>query len=461
MGHQSLVFRRAGSVLCVLLVLCIGSLWAGGASSGPEDTGHIDGVPSFEPDYDSGSMALHVLQAALQAYDVDASYRKLNGVSSGAFKFVYDSARAYEPLRDACPADLLRLAACGMGFEGAHWEIDRSIEEVRGIIKAEIDEGHPLIAPYLKHDAYHGFFVVTGYDYDRDILYIQGGFGETSPDVEIPFPEAWSGPTSSPAGWADNPVFVIGEQSVVPEPQKGPDREAVEQAIEIMRGGTVAYGTHPAEGEYMSPPGPRNAPYGLPAFGVLSEDVENAPVVIEADGRKAADFAMLWRLDAQLGQLDHDRRQAWAFLQLLFWALPSEQADMLHDLAGNLEQTVEEVRRLRSIFWHVLPETVEAAPEIAQYIEASDGVVFMLPDNRSVHADLEARGLEVYQTPWGWIGVSDSPRKRMQAKTLVRSIEVRERVTLRTLEELVDHVGTRPRIGAKPGKALGRKRRAR
>ena len=418
--------------LCVGLGICTGVV--GQEEVGTHRSNRLHGIGPFPRDYDSGSMAIHALDSSLDAYGVEISYRRLMGLSRGGFKFVYDSAECYEPLRDLYPVDVLQSAAQALGFRRARWELNKPLEEVLAIIKAQIDRGHPVIAPFLKPDAYHGAVIITGYDLDENILYLQGAF-EESAGVSVTIPEAWDGPTSSPLGWATNPIFVMGGRMVTEDREI--DRSVLTDAIQLLRGGSLPYGEHSGEIRYMADQGPHDAAYGLPAYDLLSYDVEHEPLVREQTGESGVNFGFIWRLDSQIGQLEHDRHAGSYYLRHFSPWLPEEKRLMLTQVASNFEKAAEDARSLREIFWHEIPQDIDSVKKIREYLTRGGSMVFILPENPRLRQDLEGVGIEIFSTPWGWLLIDDSPGKRASAKILVKSIASRDRNSLGLIEEVI------------------------
>ncbi len=421
---------------------------AGGPGAGAGDQGSaagdrrvIQGVQGFPLDYDSGNMALHALSSCLTATGSAGGYYALVGLSRSAFKFVYDTTEAYEPLRDLYPVDVLQLAARAQGHPDSHWETNRSINTVKSLIKLEIDSGRPVIAPFLKNDAYHGFFIITGYDYGKNIFYLQGALGLDSGYVSVPIPDYWDGPTASPAGWARNPVFLLGGTLNEPERKGADERKSVKMGIRLYRGGTLEYGTQPGEYEYMAAPGPHRAHYGLPAYEVLSADVGTEPVLVERGGAEAVNFGLLWRLDAQLGQLDHDRFHGATYMRGVSRYLRFDERMLLSEITENFERTVTDVRALRKMFFDIVPERLAGPEDVAGYVERENSIVYRIPDAEGLAPGLESLGLATYATPWGTVVVLDSPEKRLRAKVLVKSIASREKNSLYVMEDIVEHIG--------------------
>lgn len=441
--------------ICIILGLLVLS-WAGSTGAGQVDSIFgdarvLDGVKGFMLDYDSGNMGIRALSSCIGALKVATAYHDLVGLSGSAFKFVYDSTEAYEPLRDLYPIDALQEAAVAQGFVDAHWVVNESTDNVKLLIKKEIDGGRPLIAPFLKRDAYHGFFVIAGYDYRRGVLYLQGALGLDSGYVSVPVPDSWEGPTASPQGWGRNPVFALGEGRTRLKKDGASQREAVREGIRILQGGTLEYGTQTGEQDYISAPGPHAAHYGLPAYDILSGDVEGEPALVNENGVEAVNFGLIWRLDSQLGQLEHDRHHGAAFLKTLAKYLPSDNVMLLGEAVENFEKVVGDVRVLRRMFWHPVPEWCEGPEDVMRYVERETSIVYRVPDGEDMLSGLEAHDLEARPTPWGPVVVLDSAEKRLRAKILVKSIASREKNSLYILEDIVEYIGKVTRVSPRPG----------
>lgn len=451
---------RTWGCICMILGVLM-SFWPASAEAGRaegtnQDAYVLDEIKGFDLDYDSGNMGIHALSSCIESAKGATPYHTLVGLSGSAFKFVYDSTEAYEPLRDLYPMDALRKAARAMGFPNARWEVNESIDTVKLLIKNEIDGGRPLVAPFLKDDAYHGFFIITGYDYGRNVLYLQGALGLDSGYVSVTVPDSWDGPTASPGGWAGNPVFMLGEGRHSVKKDGTMEREAVREGIQAYRGGTLEYGTHPGEERYMGTPGPHAAYYGLPAYDILSADVEKEPILVNDNGAEAVGFGFIWRLDSQLGQLEHDRYHGTAYLRALSGFLPPEHMVLLAEVVDNFEKVVGDVQALRRVFWHPIPEQCAGPEDVIRYVEREKSIVYWVPDVEHMLMGLEARGLETRPTPWGPVIVLDSAEKRLRAKVLVKSIASREKNSLYILEDIVEHIGAVNRDAPRPGRVSGR-----
>jgi hypothetical protein len=229
------------------------------------------------------------------------------------------------------------------------------------------------------------------------------------------------------------------------------EKRTISLGISLMKGGTLTYGGHPGEHRYIGDGGEHQASYGLPAYDLLSYDVEHEPFAIEDEGEDGFNFGFIWRIDAQLGQLQHDRRQAALFLRYLAAGVPPDKADDVNEIILGFEDTAGDAEEFRRIFWHKIPTTLNDAEGIAAYARHSTSLVFKIWGPHKLRAELEAMGFGTYNTPWGYVLVDDSHEKRMLAKTALWSIVVRERRSLKMLEEIVDHIDWTRKSGESAG----------
>lgn len=448
--------RLVGSPAVAGLVLW-GILWGltpdlsmgADAENLPLRSNQVPGIKAFTMDFDSGSMALHALGAALAASGHPSTYHRLVALCGAGFKFVYDTTEAYEPLRDVFPVDVLRDASSVTGFPDAHWEAGRSLADVKAIVKREIDQGRPLLAPFLKNDAYHGFFLIVGYDFDAGVFYLQGALRDSA-YASVPIPKRWDGPTASPVGWADNPVFTLGayDEGHGSDGALGLDKAMITTGMTLLRGGTLTYGSHPGELPYMQAPGPHLATYGIPAYRLLSLDVGGGDLIVRKGSEDEANFGLIWRLDAQLGQLETDRANAATALSYLVPRVSGGKSVEVEELVANVHRTVTDVVALRKIFWDEIPHQINSPETIVSYVKNSNSMVFSFAGNDRYFQDLGDRGLRAFKTRWGPVIIADSPEKRLQARVLVRSLEARERASLGMMEGIEDFIA--PDLGVPP-----------
>jgi hypothetical protein len=445
-----------GLVLITAILLAAGFALGATRNADLKGANRVPGVKPFSRDVGSGSMALHALTSCLGAYGPMPSYYRLVTISGAGFKFVYDTTEAYEPLRDLFPVDVLQTASVALGFTGAHWETGKSIKAMELVIKREVDAGHPLITSNLINDTYHGFAVVAGYDFATGVLLLQGVLGDTS-YTSVPIPASWSGPTASPSGWATNPVFVIGEPPAPSEQRLDLDKTMVETGIAMLKGGTLAYGTHPGEAAYLGSPGPHKATYGIPAYRLLAADVGNGALILSRPEGDSLNFALIWRLDSQLGQLEHDRRNAAVGLDYLTSRVAGGKSVAVDALRDNVEKTAADAKEAATIFWDLIPFTVNTVDGIANYVGGSRSIVFSFAGRDALFNVLKDKGFQVFKTPRGPALVADSPWKRLQARIVVKSLESREKVTLHMMEEIVSYIGADLGVPAPEPKAARRR----
>jgi hypothetical protein len=402
-------------------------------------TNRIPGVRPYPQDDLSGSMPLHALEAILQVLKVPCRYADLVPVSGALFKFVYDSTEAYEPLRDACPYDLLRTAANRNGFPNAHWETGLSSDEAEMLIRDEIDSGRPLISSFLKPEAYRGFDIITGYDYDKGVLLIKGGFQRIRA-VTVPMPASWDGPTVSPAGWATNPLFVLGDQVQDTTHLKDVYIAMLHEGINLLQGGRLEYGSHEGEQRYMGSPGPHEAWYGLPAYDVLAADVQQRPLIIDRGAGPELDFGLVWRIDVMAGLLEHDRMYGDEFVARLKGLVSEPQTWTLSELLSNFERTTADAAYLHDAFWREVPDSLSEPDQVLAYVDTCKAIVFKIPEVEGLAESLRGQGQSVFETPWGHALVEGSGGRRLEAKLKVIGIKSRERESMDLLRQIADYL---------------------
>jgi hypothetical protein len=296
-----------------------------------------------------------------------------------------------------------------------------------------------VIAPFLKDDPHRGFFIITGYDFDSGIFYLQGAFSDST-YVTVPVPKTWDGPTVSPMGWATNPIFVIGALDESQQQDRGLDRALVVTGIDMLKGGNLPYGVHEGEKAYMRSGGSHEAAYGIPAYRLLSWDIEKRDLTVRRDGEDTLNFGLVWRIDSQLGQLEHDRKYAATALNYLISRVAGGKSVEVQAIIDNIEKTTADVKDIRKIFWDKIPESVNSVDALLQYVRSSKSIVFSFAGRDRFFADLRNQGLQVFKTQWGPMVVDDSRDKRLRAKIMVKSLEARERASLRMMEEIVNYI---------------------
>jgi hypothetical protein len=423
------------AAVLMLTCLCVPVGHPAAAEGGAGRANSLSGVEGFHIDPLEEGTALKALTSVMRFEQTPCRYVDVVPVSGIMFAFVYDSTEAYEPLRDIYPFDLLGYTAAGFGFPDAHWETGLAPDEVRGLIKREIDSGRPLITSYLAPEAYRGFSIITGYDLDGGTLSVQGG-SDTRRAATVPLPEHWDGPTMSAAGWAANPLFVIGEafrdSLSMYEVRVG----MVEEGIALLEGGRVDYGHSEGERPYMPDAGPHLAFYGIPAYEVLVLDVGNRSLTLPGENGPEIDFGLVWRIETTLGLLVQDRRYSTQFTPWLRGGVPPKQTWMMTEIVDNLNKGATEAGRLRDVFWHQVPTQLVRAGEVLRHVEGSTALVFALPPVEGLPDSLRSRGEMVYDTPWGSALVRDTGERRLKAKLMALSLMSRERGSLDLLRQI-------------------------
>jgi hypothetical protein len=218
--------------------------------------------------------------------------------------------------------------------------------------------------------------------------------------------------------------------------------------ISLLKGGKLSYGSHQGEQSYMRAAGPHEAAYGIPAYRLLARDVASADLVLKRGAEDEANFGLIWRLDAQIGQLEHDRTNAATALGYLVSRVSEGKSVEVEELVTNLEKTAEDAAALRKIFWDQIPYQINTPDKIIVYVKGSNSAVFSFAGNDKHFQDLEDRGLRVFKTRWGPVIIDDSAEKRLRARILVRSLEARERGSIVMMEGIENHIA--PDLGVPP-----------
>lgn len=372
-------------------------------------------VPPIPHRNDVGGGALPAVHAVLQALGAQVRYEELLVLSGAAFTFVYDNAPVYEPQRDLTPADTLMLAAQASGYTG-RWVVDRPAAEAVREIAAALAAGRPAIVSIYDDEGRHGFSVVV--DCREGYLTLQG-----ENPVEVPWPEHWWGAVTGPGAWGACPVFLTEPGAIPAWSPDGRLHRALHRAVSLMSGGWAPYRDCDGSRMYSRVPlAGRRAAFGLPAYDLLLADVGGAET--------AGAFSLLWRLDAQLSQLQHGRTAAAAFLRTL-----------AHPVAQVAEDTCAEgaalAGDLMSRFWYRPTRSLSTTADVLSAVACESALVFwlQLPDDEL--ARLSQR-MPVTQTPWGPIAVMDTIPRRREAAALVERLKQSHVQVSRQIAELRD-----------------------
>lgn len=381
----------------------------------------IPEVPAFLRSEDAGGMAMLALEAALRALGEDRPAWWLAGASGDAFKFVYDRGNVFEPLRDRAPVDAVSLACAAAGWRG-RWMTGASMGEVRALVQEAVRRGAPVLAPFLGDRWYHGLVLIVGVDDARDAFLLQLARNDpaATADYEVlPIPEGWSGPVPGPAAWADNPIFVIEERTGAP----GADtvfRRALALATEVHAGPPLPYANHPGADEYSGPPlAGREALQGQAALEALREDVAETEV---------AGFGLVWRMDAQLGQLAYDRSNAAAFVDHAAEGLEGGPATAaLREAARGYRETATLAAELHRAYWDKRWSRESDRQAVRAGLMGSTSFVHGVGALEGDDMEWFRHFVPVMETAWGPAAILDGPRRRAVNTALADRILENER----------------------------------
>ncbi len=362
----------------------------------------VPDVPAFKHEPDSGNLAFLAAQAALKALGLDRSLAELAGVGGDAFKFVYDDAPVFEPLRDLRPWDSLAraFAACGLRAE---WVPDATSDHVRGQVEAQAKVGRPVLTSFVPDADYHGFCLLTGYDEASDTLFYRQA--ERSPRAGAPYRSFkldaanWNGPITGGAGWVDYPLLVIRGELYDPPDERTSRRVALELALQVAQGEPIPYPVHPGAQAFARVPlAGRSAPQGLAALEALASDLGQADL---------SAFSTIWRLDAQLMQLAWDRTLAALYLE-------SWGNDAPADLIAQYRANAHTARTLASRNWEQRSAALSCLDDLRLLIQGTAAYLYALAPDPRIRSSVGDLG-RVIETPWGAALLVETPARRQGA----------------------------------------------
>jgi|GEM_PF-2104922 len=363
----------------------------------------VPDVPAFKHEPDSGNLAFLAAQAALKALGLDHSLAELAGAGGDAFKFVYDDAPIFEPLRDLRPWDSLAraFAACGLRAE---WVPDATPDHMRGQVEAQAKVGRPVLTSFVPDADYHGFCLLTGYDEAGDTLFYRQA--EQSPRAGAPYRSfkldtaaAWNGPITGGAGWVDFPLLVIRGELYDPPDEQTSRRAALELALLAARGEPIPYPAHPGAQAFAHVPlKGRSAPQGLAALETLASDLGRADL---------SAFSTIWRLDTQLTQFAWDRTLAALYLESWGSNAPA-------DLIAQYRANAHTARTLASRNWEQRSAALSRPDELRQLVQGTAAYLYALAPDPRVRGYAGDLG-RVLETPWGAALLVETPARRQGA----------------------------------------------
>ena len=384
----------------------------------------IADVPSFARDYDAGSMAMAALEVALAVRGEDRPAWWLAGVSGDAFKFVYDPAPVFEPLRDRNPLDVLTIAGRAAGWDG-RWSIGTQVPAAEIAVREAVRKGAPVLAPFLGEAWYHGVVLVVGIDDTERRFHLQIARTDRAAArgyETVAIPRSWNGPVPGDVAWADAPLFVLDGRTTIPPPQQVGD-DALARAIGLHAGAPLPYADHPGARCYSAVPlAGRAAAQGEAALLALRDDIARS---------ESVGWDLIWRIDAQLGQLHYDRGNAARFLR---WLADGHRAALpLLEAADGYAVTAAFAKRLQGAYWDKGWSDIADRRAVAEGIDRSASLVHAVGGLPPHEIAALQRVVTVLETPWGPAAIVDDHRRRQALVDLVDRIIAQERACIERL----------------------------
>lgn len=397
----------------------------------------IDGVPPVSSEQAWAGKTLAFLHAALQPLGGDASEAFLAGVSGDAFIFTYLDAAVDEQQRDHWPVDVFAEAAEPFGYH-VEWVTDRPMEEVKAVVKREIDAGRPLLTHSLDSRT-HFFLIITGYDYDRGIFLVQGvdRLFSAAEYGEIAIPDGWTGAVPGETFWARNPIGIVSRVAdVEPADRAQLARAALRRAIDLWEQPAFPFSDYWEEGDWARwasnlPLPEMEQPLGAAAYDALERDVLNAETITGG---------MIWRLDEQFVVRKYRHLDAARFLREVRPLFSAEDAAVLETVAARFERTAEDGAAFYSMYWgHALTEDPPQTPDEARArMDAAPNLVFGVPDEIDDETFAEWDDCRVMRHPWGRIVIVDTPERRAHAAGLARALKAHGQESIELLRSVID-----------------------
>jgi hypothetical protein len=264
----------------------------------------------------------------------------------------------------------------------------------------------------------HGYSVAVDYHPAGSRLSLQ-----TDKIQQVSLPETWWGAVPGPVAWAACPAFVVDAGRPAGWSRDARLYRALARAEALIAGGTLAYRDCEGARPYARVPlAGRQAAYGLPAYDRLAADVSGSELL--------GDFSLIWRLDAQLGQLHHHRDAAAAYLH----TVP-------HPIAPEADATALEVAEraeaLAARFWYKPTRSLSSAADVMAAAASAGAMVFPLGLPEAELARLAER-MPVCKTAWGPVAIVDSAPRRRDALALVKQMRESDARLGRLLADLRD-----------------------
>jgi hypothetical protein len=387
----------------------------------------LPGVPAYPRNDAAGGGAILALAAALKPLGFTAGYPDLLVLSGAAFTFVYDNATVFEPLRDLTPLDTVRIGTRAAGLNG-RWVTDRPASEVLEQVADGLAAGRPAFLPIYSVEGIHGFGIAVGCAPSERRVWVQRGERDYVPAMaptvlELTLPDVWWGAVTGPQAWAACPAFLIDRGAPTGWNAEGRLVRALVRGAAMIAGGHTPY--HDCEGvrEYAGVPlAGRQAAYGLPAYDLLAADIGSAEWL--------GGFDLIWRLDAQLAQLQHHRAEAGRFFATVAHPLATEATTLCRSMA-------EAAGDLAARFWFHPSKALKTATDVLSAVGSQSAMIFPLGLGDEERG-LLSRRIPVVQTPWGHAAVVDTVPRRKAAAALVESLRQQDERLGQVLSRLAD-----------------------
>ena len=396
----------------------------------------IDGVPVISSDEAWAGKTLAFLHAALQPLGCDASEAFLAGVSGDAFVFTYLDAPVDEQQRDHWPLDVFAAAAHPLGYS-VEWITDRPIDEVKRIVKHEIDAGHPLLTHSLDLRT-HFFQIIAGYDLDKGVFLVQGvdRVSLGGEYVEIAIPDGWSGAVPGETFWARNPIGVVSRVADGAAIDLGQlARDALRRAIDLWVQPAFPFSNYWEEGDWARwagnlPLPEMEQPLGAAAYDALERDVLNAEEITGG---------IIWRLDEQFVVRKYRHLDAARFLREVKSEFSHEDGATLEIVAKRFEKTAEDGSAFYRLFWGdaLLETPPKTAEEIRSRMDAAPNIGLGIPDEIEDDVFSQWEDCRVMHHPWGRLVILDTPERRAHAAGLARALKAHGEESIDLLRGIV------------------------
>jgi len=167
----------------------------------------------------------------------------------------------------------------------------------------------------------------------------------------------------------------------------------------------------------------RRVPQGLRALENMKKEVaETEPL----------NWGVIWRMDAQCGQLAHDRMNAAKFLRYIAEKYPKYK-DLLNT-AEVYKETSKSASELKQAYWDKRWSLETSRQTFREKVKNTNSFVYQIPVLKEEDINWIHRVLPVQNTPWGPAIIVDGPRRRKQNTNLVNKIITNEKQAIKQIQ---------------------------